>query len=268
MKLVSAFVLAMVAVLSGTGAARAETVPVRHAPAMFAPAAAAAARRMAPQQRDEWRFLKDAAAISRFEREAAHLALARSSDPGVRSFAATLINHHSTAGNELLYMLQVRGMAPPMLANDQRKTLNRLGKLQGGKFDREFMTEVGLRYQQDDVQYFEKARLVAGEPALKAWIERNLPTLRYHLATAERLAPADLRFAKLAASAKLAAPAKLASSAKLVASHDTAHASMATRTMGAAPAPASMTGGFLQLGSGPTGGISPLAARPIESNIR
>jgi predicted outer membrane protein len=256
MKPVSAFVLAMVAILSGEGAARAETVPVRHATAMFAPTAAATAKRMTPQQRDEWRFLKDAAATSRFESEAAHLALARSSDPGVRSFAATLINHHSTAGNDLLYMLHVRGMAPPMLANDQRKTLNRLGKLQGGKFDREFMAEVGLKYQQDDVQYFEKARLVAGEPALKAWIERNLPTLRYHLATAERLAPADLRFAKLAAPAKQ------------VGSHDAARASLATRSMGAPPAPASMSGGFLQLGGTAAGGISPLAARPIESSIR
>ena len=144
----------------------------------------------------------------------------------------------------------------PMLANDQRKTLNRLGKLQGGKFDREFMAEVGLRYQQDDVQYFEKARLVAGEPALKAWIDRNLPTLRYHLATAERLAPADLRFAKLAASARL------------VAGHDAARASMATRTMGAPPAPPA-AGGFLQLrGTEAAGAISPLAARPIESSIR
>jgi predicted outer membrane protein len=256
MKPVSAYVLAMVAILSSAGSARAERVPVRHAAAMFAPTAAANAKRMTPQQRDEWRFLKDAAATSRFESEAARLALARSSDPGVRAFAATLINHHSTAGTELLYMLHVRGMAPPMLANDQRKTLNRLGKLQGGKFDREFMAEVGLRYQQDDVQYFEKARLVAGEPALKAWIDRNLPTLRYHLATAERLAPADLRFAKLA------------TPAKLVASRDAAaRAGMATRSMGAPPAHESMTGGLLQLG-GATSGISPLAARPIESSIR
>jgi predicted outer membrane protein len=256
MKPVSAFVLAMVAIYSSAGSARAETVPVRHAAALFAPTAAANTKRMTPQQRDEWRFLKDAAATSRFESEAARLALARSSDPGVRSFAATLINHHATAGNELLYMLHVRGMAPPMLANDQRKTLNRLAKLQGGKFDREFMAEVGLRYQHEDVQYFEKARLVAGEPALKAWIERNLPTLRYHLATAERLAPSDLRFAKLGASAKLAA------------NRDAARASLATRSMGAPPAPESMTGGFLQLGSGPAAGISPLAARPIESSIR
>jgi predicted outer membrane protein len=210
------------------------TVPARHAGAMFAPVAAANAKRMTASQWQEWRFLKEAAATSRFESEAARLALARSSDAGVRSFAATLINHHASAGNELVHMLHTRGMAPPMLANDQRKTLNRLGKLQGGKFDREFMAEVGLRYQQDEVQYFEKAQGVAAEPALRAWIARNLPTLRYHLATAERLAPADLRLAKVHAP------------------------TAATHSMGAAAALPASTGGFLQLG----------AVRPIESNIR
>jgi predicted outer membrane protein len=255
MKPVSVVVLAMVAVVSSAAAASTEAVPARQATAMFAPAAAAHAKRMTPQQRDEWRFLKDAAAISRFESEAARLALARSSDPGVRSFAATLINHHSSAGNELVHMLHARGMAPPMMANDQRKTLNRLGKLQGGKFDREFLAEVGLRYQQDNVQYFEKARLAAGEPTLKGWIDRNLPTLRYNLATAERLAPADLRFAKLALPARGQ-------------DHAGARAAMATRSMGAPAAPATPTGGFLQLGGAPASAISPLAARPIESSIR
>jgi predicted outer membrane protein len=255
MKPVSAFVLAIVAVLSSAVPVFADTGPARHVPAMFAPSAAASAKRMTAQQREEWRFLKDAAASSRFQSEAAHLALARSSDPGVRSFAATLINHHSSAGNELLHMLHTRGMAPPMLANDQRKTLNRLGKLHGGKFDREFMAEVGLRYQQDDVQYFEKAKLVTGEPRLKGWIDRNLPTLRYNLATAERLAPADLRFAKLAR------PGAVTND------RAAARANMATRSMGA-PAEPAAAGGFLQLGGAAPGAISPLAVRPIESSIR
>jgi predicted outer membrane protein len=255
MKPVSVVILAMVAVCSGVACASTGDVPARHTSVMFAPAAAVNAKRMTAQQREEWRFLKDAAATSRFESEAARLALARSSDAGVRSFAAMLINHHLAAGNELVHMLHARGMAPPMLANDQRKTLNRLGKLQGGKFDREFMAEVGLRYQQDDVQYFEKARLVAGEPTLKGWIDRNLPTLRYHLATAERVAPADLRFAKLGTPA-------------IANGRAAAHAAMVARSMGAPAAPAPATGGFLQLGGAAAGTISPLAARPIESSIR
>ena len=191
---------------------------MRMNPALFAPGAAADAKPMPAQQRDERRFLKDAAANGRFETEAARLALGKSNDPGVRSFAATLINHHASASNELLYMLQARGMAAPMLGNDQRKTLNQLAKLQGARFDREFMEQIGLRNQQDDVLYFEKANQWTRDPQIKAWIGRNLPTLRYHLATAERLQPADAKLAKAAAGGYLS------------------RASLATQTMGGAPA--------------------------------
>ena len=44
-------------------------------------------------------------------------------------------------------MLHGRGMAPPMLGNDQRKTLNRLVKRSGKKFDREYMEQVALKHQ-------------------------------------------------------------------------------------------------------------------------
>jgi len=94
-----------------------------------------------------------------------------------------------------------------MLANDQRKTLNRLAKLQGRKFDREFMEEVGLKSQHEHVQLFERGRLAVGDPQLKAWIERVLPTLRNQLTTAERLAPADSKLLRGAPAAN-AEPAR------------------------------------------------------------
>lgn len=170
-------------------------------PAMFAPAAALNSRRMSEQQREEWRFLKDAAAAGRFETEASRLAMVKSNKPGIRSFATTLVNHHTSVSNELVHMLHVRGMAPPMLANDQRKILNRLTTLQGARFDRAFMEEVGVKRQYEDVQLFERARLAVGDPQLKAWIERMLPTLRHHLATAEQLAPSDSKVPRRAPSA-------------------------------------------------------------------
>ncbi|MDB5873803.1 MAG: hypothetical protein JWQ07_3245 [Ramlibacter sp.] len=167
-------------------------------PSLFAPASAANAKPMSAQQREERQFLKDAAATGRFESDASRLALSKSSNSAVRSFAATLINHHTASGNELLYMLQVRGMAPPMLANDKRKTLNRLAKLQGAKFDREYMAQVALKNQQEDVQSFERASLNTRDPQLKAWIDRTVPTLRYHLTTGERMAPSDIKPVKVA----------------------------------------------------------------------
>lgn len=170
--------------------------PLTH-PNVFAAASAAHARPMSPQQREEWRFLKAAAAASRFEREASRLALGKSRDAGVRSFAAMLIEHHASAGIALEHFLYGRGMAPPMLADDQRKILNRLARLNGTKFDREYMVEVGLRYQQEDLRLYESAALAMIDPALQAWVTRKLPSLRNHLAAAQRLtAPSDTRLAK------------------------------------------------------------------------
>lgn len=166
-------------------------------PGMFAAGSAAGARRMTPEQRDEWRFLKTAAAASRFESEASRLAMNKSGNPRVRAFAAMLVDHHGGAGTALQYMLHGRGMAPPMLADDQRKILNRLAKLHGARFDREYIEQVGLRYQLEDVRLYEDAAATVHDPALRAWVSGSLPVLRDHLDAAQRLVPpADARVAK------------------------------------------------------------------------
>jgi predicted outer membrane protein len=166
-------------------------------PAVFAAASVANARPMSPEQREERRFLQHAAAASRFESDASRLAASKSTNPAVRAYATTLIEHHSAAGIELYHMLHGRGMAPPMLENAKRKTLNRLARLQGVKFDREYMDAVGAKYQNSGVQLYERAALTAQDATLKAWASRNLPTVREHAALGTRLASgADARLVK------------------------------------------------------------------------
>lgn len=147
-------------------------------------------------QRDERGFIRAAAASSRFEADVSKLVLTKSGNAGVRAFAADLINHHNATHTELLHLLHVRGMAMPMLDNEHRKVLNRLGKMAGSRFDREFMEQVGLKYHRDDIRQYEKASLTATDPTLKAWIDRQLPTLRYQLLTAERVAAPASRMAQ------------------------------------------------------------------------
>ena len=167
--------------------------------ATFAPRSAQFARPLTAAQREEWRFLKEAAAASQFSGEAARLALAGSSDPNVRSLAAALVNHHGSAQAALRQMLHARNMAPPMLSAEQRRALNHLARLRGAKFDREWMDTVALAAQQQDVQAFERAAALVHEPALRSWIARTLPAVRYQLATAERMTGGgDTRFARLA----------------------------------------------------------------------
>lgn len=271
MKYVRVCILAVAAAMLWATAARAgnEARPAPR-PAFFAAAAAVNLKPMAQQQREERRFLKDAAAASRFQSEASRLALAKSNDAGVRSFAATLVNHHASVTTTVQHMLHVRGMAPPMLDNAQRKTLNRLAKLQGQRFDRAFMEEIGLKNQQLDVELYEKAGLAVGDPALKEWIARTLPTARYHLATAQRAAPAQPKLAKAAGPARAAAsPARRtagsAAPAKRFVSPAVSRAELATKVMGADRAKLGMQqpGGTMQLGP-----AKPIAARPTEANNR
>jgi putative membrane protein len=220
--------------------------------ATFAAASVPFAKRLTPEQREEWRFLKDTAAQSRFESDAARMALAKSADPEVRSLAATLVNFHTGLQPTLQRMLHVRNIAPPMLSNDQRVALNRLTKLQGAKFDREWMESVGLRSQQDGVQAFEKAAGSAHDPSLRSWIARTLPTMRSQLASAERVAIGETKYARLAPSVPQVAIKSASPPRPTVA--------MATRYMGAAPAAFPSDAGDLAEGNMLLGPAKPVAA--------
>jgi predicted outer membrane protein len=184
--------------------------PVVRVP-LFAASSVATAKRMPVEQREERAFLRNAAAASRFETEAARIAVGKSGNGTVRAFAATLIAHHTSAAAVLQHMLHARGMAQPMLENQQRKTLNRLAKLNGAALDREFMSQVGLKYQSEEVLMFERAQKVVKDPLLAGWIEKTLPTLKYHLASAEQAAHGGVKLVRGAVPARatrqLAAPA-------------------------------------------------------------
>ena len=105
------------------------------------------------------------------------------------------------------------------------------------------------------------------DPALKAWIANTLPTRRYHLATAERAAPIEVKQASPSAPATAAAPrpARPATVQTVAAKRVAPRPELATQFMGAGPAKQGMqqTGGTMQLGA-----TKSVAARPSESNSR
>jgi len=173
----------------GTSARPPASKPRPAARPMFAAESAATAHRLEPQEREARRILKEAAASSRLQVDAARLALARSSDGAVRSLATTLSTQQVAAGNELLRLLHQRGMAAPMLGNSQRRELTRLGKLRGVRFDREYIATV-IAEAQDELALCDKAGAAVQDPAIAAWIARASPELQYDIENAQRLATA------------------------------------------------------------------------------
>jgi putative membrane protein len=78
----------------------------------------------------------------------------------------------------------------PIPSSAHGKVLKQLAKLGGAKFDRAYVDEVASRSTQEDIANYEKMSAHADDPVLKAWVDRQLPTLRYHLAKAGRALPA------------------------------------------------------------------------------
>ena len=183
---------------------------------LFAAASAALSRRLAPDQLFERGFLRDAAAHTRFEFEAGRMALAKSTSPTVRAFADQLVTHHEAVTPVLQHMLQARGMAAPMLANDHRKALNRLAKASGRKFDQEFLASVGQKSQHEEVQLYERASVAVKDPALKAWIDKTLPAVKNNLAVADQVAAPGVKTARTQSHTVLVAHPGQASSTQLM----------------------------------------------------
>jgi putative membrane protein len=159
-----------------------------HAPA-YATSAAGDVKALSQPQRLERRFLQISAANMRFQTDGSRLALARSNNPAVKDLAGSLLARQQTAQPELLRLLHVRGMAPPLTTTERGKVLKQLGKLSGAKFDRLYVDEVVMKSYQADIANYEKLAIDAEDPVLKGWVERQLPTLRVNFAKAGRALP-------------------------------------------------------------------------------
>lgn len=159
-------------------------------PAPYAPDAARTAARLPPEVLQERGFIRQAAAQSRFEAEAARLALGKAADARVRAYAGEVVEDHDRVQAELQRLLHAREMALPMLDNEHRKVLKRLGRLGGRRFEREYLALAGQRMPREGIRQYELALVASRDPVLKAWIDRRLPALRERLSQAQSIGPA------------------------------------------------------------------------------
>jgi putative membrane protein len=138
--------------------------------------------------RSDRRFVQKAAESGMFEVQVAQLAATKANDPQVKSFASMLVDHHSKANNELVQLANARKVelpaAPPRA---MRRDMEKLGKKSGADFDRDFVRQVGIKAHEKDIKLFEKASKDLKDGELKAFATKTLPTLREHLAQAEKL---------------------------------------------------------------------------------
>lgn len=137
----------------------------------------------------ERQFVTGAAAKGMYEIEVSRLAAQRAINPGVRSYAQTMVSHRARAHRELVALMSARGIAPPKgLAADKATKLHRLASLPpSAAFDHGYIRVVGVEDHVASIAQFERARREVKDRELQAWIDRNLATLRSHLSAARSL---------------------------------------------------------------------------------
>jgi putative membrane protein len=116
------------------------------------------------------------------------LAASQASSDEVKQFAQRMVDDHTIANNELKELASNKGITFPNETSAKHKALqDRLAKLSGADFDREYMSAM-VKDHNNAVALFEKASRSGSDPTLKAWAERRLPTLREHQKMARELA--------------------------------------------------------------------------------
>ena len=141
--------------------------------------------------RADRKFIQDAAEGGMMEVQAGQLAASKASDTNVKSFGDMLVKDHTNANNELVQLANSKKVELPAgPSRGERKDVEKLGKLSGKDFDKQFVA-MGIKDHEKDIKKFEKASGSVKDPELKAWIDKTLPTLRQHLAQAQKLQQGD-----------------------------------------------------------------------------
>jgi len=126
------------------------------------------------------KFMKKAAEGGKAEVEMGKLAAERGASDSVKKFGERMVNDHGKANDELAKLAQDKGVTLPTDLDGKHKRLHdRLSKLSGADFDREYMREM-VRDHDADVKEFQREAKNAKDADVKSWAGKTLPTLEEH----------------------------------------------------------------------------------------
>lgn len=140
---------------------------------------------VAPKTED---FVLEASASDMFEIESSKLALQKGDDP-VKTFAQQMISDHEKTSAELKALIdggKVKGTPVSTLTDDDKKSIDNLGKLEAADFNEEYIDEQ-VDAHEDAVDLFKRYSEEGDNPELKAWAGKTLPALQHHYMMAQGL---------------------------------------------------------------------------------
>jgi putative membrane protein len=126
-------------------------------------------------------FMEKAAMGGKEEVELGQLAQEKAQNEQVKQFAQRMVSDHSQANSNLLDLASKLNVTLPTTMDDQQqKDKERLSKLNGAKFDKEYM-KLMVDDHQKDVNEFQQQSQNAINSDVKSFASSTLPTLQQHL---------------------------------------------------------------------------------------
>ncbi len=145
-----------------------------------------------PISGSDQQFVLQTAEDELFEVELGKLATRQASTHQVKEFGQRMVSDHTKSGDNLSKIASSKGISlPSHLGKNSKEIRDRLAKLSGSQFDNAYMAEM-LKDHKVDLEKFQQASQSVGDPELKQFAEKTLPTLQSHLKQAESIAP-DLK---------------------------------------------------------------------------
>jgi putative membrane protein len=134
-------------------------------------------------------FIKKAIEGNLAEVAVGQLAQQNGSNDAVKNFGRQLQTDHSAANQKAMSVASSLGVTPPTEPNNQQKaTFQKLSKLSGNAFDREFIKDMLADHKKDVAEYQKEAKQ-QNDPAA-AYASETLPALQNHLQTVQSLSTA------------------------------------------------------------------------------
>jgi putative membrane protein len=152
---------------------------------------------------DARHFAETAAYAGNAEVKLGQLARERAQSPQVKEFAQMMVRDHSRAGSELKQAVSRHDLATPSgLDAEHQRLFDRLGKLSGSEFDREYMKAMvdghmkvkSLLQSRTKAEPGSTARATGTsgtatqlDMAVNQWASKSLPTVEQHLQKAMQI---------------------------------------------------------------------------------
>jgi putative membrane protein len=130
----------------------------------------------------------DMAIANMAEIENGKLALSKSRNPDVKTFARQMVDNHGKALVEVQALAHIKGVRLPTAPDAGHEAMAaRLDGLSGNAFDNAYLKHAGVADHQANLARLKSISKVASDPDVKATAEKAMSTVEQHLKAARQM---------------------------------------------------------------------------------